>query len=154
MTAWSLTDATARAQDPYLPTDCRYAVGLRAPTPDTVVVNVDGKETLVRYIHVDAPAHRRDWRMAREANQMLVVGQALCMEPDAADADFDGTLLRHVWLYEWMETGPALVSELLVDAGQLRVEPDPPNTRNTDRLRAAGLRAAASGYGIWRMPCE
>ncbi|MAU12849.1 MAG: hypothetical protein CL607_23720 [Anaerolineaceae bacterium] len=67
---------------------------------DTIVVELDGSPSPVRYIGINTAEHGRPcYREATDANARLVRGQnvRLTRDPDGPNRDAYGRLMRYVW---------------------------------------------------------
>lgn len=116
---------------------------------DTIVVTIDGREEVIRYIGIDTP-ERYDGgspacfsQEATARNVELVNGATVTLRPDQEDRDKYGRLLRYVYLDE------TFINEQLILEGYattLRIEP---NTTQASSLYQAELEARSQSKGLW-----
>ncbi len=122
---------------------------------DTVRVQLNGdefNEYAVRYIGIDAPERETEplWAESAEANEELIEGREVFLEPDVSDTDQHGRLLRHVWLPTddgWLNINAELVRLGMADARSY-----PPDTLWDSEYAAAESEARAARLGIWGLP--
>ena len=118
---------------------------------DTIVVALDGKAHVVRYLGIDAPETvRPDWPVepfgpeASALNKKLVEGETVRLESDVSETDQFGRLLRWVWL----EDG-RLVNAVLVEEGYARAVILPPDLKHADEIVSLQREARAKERGLW-----
>lgn len=101
--------------------------------------------TRVRLLLVDAPEGGRFGGLARRALATLApVGTKLTLETDSTRRDASGRVLAYAFLADGR-----FVNETLIRLGYALFEPDPPNERYVERLRAAEEHAKENGLGVW-----
>jgi micrococcal nuclease len=123
---------------------------------DTIRVDVDGRNELVRLILIDAPEthdpNRPPECFGQEATTylswLLSHGGDLYLETDVSDRDRFGRLLRYVWL-DFGDGEVYLVNEVLVRAGYAAFSTYPPDVKYVEEIREAGQFAREHGYGLW-----
>lgn len=119
---------------------------------DTIVVRLGAELFHVRYIGIDAPelhdpATGLEEPYAREAtvaNERLVGGRTVYLEPDVSDTDRHGRLLRYVWVDD-----TTMASAELARLGYARVKRYPPDTHHQEFLEAMQREAQEARRGIW-----
>jgi endonuclease YncB( thermonuclease family) len=116
---------------------------------DTIVVEVDGVEGMVRYAGVRAPAPDDCYGPeATAANEAVVSpGDTVFLERQATNSAEDGALLRDVWID--LDGASALVANELAAVGAVDVLTDTPNDRFTSWLQVTVAEAAFLGAGMW-----
>jgi endonuclease YncB( thermonuclease family) len=134
-----------------VPGEKQAARVLRVVDGDTIVVDLEGKRTSVRYLGIDTPEthHPTDgadyWGFeAAEANRAMVrEGQVVTLQRDISEADHYGRLLRYVFV------GDTLVNAELVRIGLARVLFYGPDVRYKHEIMAAEEEARAAGRGLY-----
>ena len=119
---------------------------------DTVRVKKNGdefNEYTVRYIGMDAPERESEplWEESADANEALVLGREVFLEPDVSDTDRHGRLLRHVWIPldgRWVNANAEIVRLGLAEARSY-----PPDVLWDAIYAAAESEARAADRGIW-----
>jgi micrococcal nuclease len=142
--------ACACSNAPAYPEGFTTAIVTRVVDGDTVVVQVRGEESRVRYIGIDTPDVVNLARPAEcfgdeasDRNRELVEGKTVGLEMDVSETDRYGRLLRYVWL------DGRMINAVLVEEGYATAERFPPDVKRAELL--AGLEAAAqsAGLGLW-----
>ena len=130
-----------------VPSEPRAEV-LRVIDGDTIVVNIDGELSTVRYLGINAPETVHPERPAQcfgpeatERNVALVGGRLVHLESDQPDRDQYGRLLRYVWV------GGRMVNRMLVEEGYADLEPY--SNRYADDFTRARDDAVNEGKGLW-----
>lgn len=117
---------------------------------DTIVVEIDGRQSRLRYIGIDTPeVHPTLEFLGQEAtgrNQELVAGKTLTLFRDQSETDRYGRLLRYV-VADGVFVNQVLVREGLADAKDYR-----PDTACSFELQAAEDQARRENLGIWQQP--
>ncbi len=116
---------------------------------ETIVVEIDGVQTTVRYLSLDVPTGDACYAgEATEANRALVAGQTVTIERQSTDVDARGNLVRDVWVTN--DAGqPVLVSQQLIAEGAAQADISEPNTRFAGWLQQTEAEAEAQGAGLW-----
>jgi micrococcal nuclease len=130
------------------------ATVVRIVDGDTIVVDLDGTETRVRYIGMDTPESVKPdspveamGKEAAAANAALVEGRTVVLEQDVSDTDRFGRLLRDVWV---RRDGALVLAGLeLVREGYAQVSTFPPDVRYASMLLAAQHDAQQDDLGLW-----
>jgi micrococcal nuclease len=126
----------------------------RVSDGDTIYVEIDGQEQILRYIGIDAPEIEGPYKElewlgpeAAEANRDYVEDTTVWLERDVSDTDPNGRLLRYVW----KRYGPGwlMVNRELVKMGLAEAHDYEPDTRYHDLLFAAQDDAQAADAGLW-----
>ena len=115
---------------------------------DTIDVVIDSKRERVRYIGIDTPEFIDGQAEcyadeATKANQALVLGNVVRLEPDQENRDRFGRLLRYVYVDE------ILVNDALVRDGFATTLTIPPNTRFASAFSERQSLAQSEGRGLW-----
>jgi endonuclease YncB( thermonuclease family) len=114
-----------------------------------IVVDVGGREELVRYLGMQAPAEGACFAAeATAANAELVGGKPVWLEREATDRGPEGALLRDVWV-AGADGERALVAARLLEAGAGTAAPAAPDTRYQAWLAAAAALGRSNGAGLW-----
>jgi micrococcal nuclease len=122
---------------------------------DTIKVDIDGTESSLRYIGMDAPEPdatdpdiKRLADQAAATNAALVEGRDVYLEREVSDTDRFGRLLRNVWLVD--DGGSyVLISVELVRLGYAQLSTFPPDVRYVAELTEAQQMAQDDGVGLW-----
>ncbi len=116
---------------------------------ETIVVEIDGVQTTVRYLSLEVPTGDACYAgEATEANRALVAGQSVTIERQSTDVDARGNLVRDVWVTN--DAGqPVLVSQQLIAEGAAQADISEPNTRFAGWLQQTEAEAEAQGAGLW-----
>ena len=134
---------------PYLPEE---AIVKNVIDGDTVELS---NNTLVRYIGIDTPELRLKqgdtWidnpeplaRKAKQANEKLVLGKNIRIEYDEEKKDKHDRLLGYIFV------NGVFVNEQILSEGLGFLMTIEPNTRYTEQLHAALIRAKREGVGVW-----
>lgn len=126
---------------------------------DTIVVNIDGVDTTVRYIGIDTP-ETKDPRKevecfgveASNKNTELVAGKIVTLTQDESETDKYGRLLRYVSVASgtrMIDVGLELVSGGYASA--LAIAPD---TDRYNTYKAAEQIARREKTGLWGPVCS
>ncbi len=117
---------------------------------DTVVVEVAGRDTKVRYIGVDTPESVKPGspvqcfaKRAASFNRQLVLGRTVRLAFGLERRDRYGRLLAYV------SVGGRSVNEALLRGGYARTLEIEPNTGRATRYRKLEEEAQAAGRGLW-----
>jgi endonuclease YncB( thermonuclease family) len=149
------TSVTVSSLAPIGATESAHVV--RVVDGDTIVIDRGRGSERLRYIGIDAPESvMEDTPVefmgveASAANERLVDGRDVTLEPDVSDVDQYGRLLRYVWLRDgdtW-----TFVNLELVRRGFANAVTYPPDVRWTEVLREAERQARDEGDGLWGPP--
>jgi micrococcal nuclease len=140
----------------FIPSGSQPVILIEVTDGDTIRVDVDGRNALVRLILIDAPEihdpNRPPECFGQEATTylswLLSLGGDLYLETDVSDRDRFGRLLRYVWV-DFGNGEVYLVNEVLVRAGYAAFSTYPPDVKYMDEIREAGQFAREHGYGLW-----
>lgn len=130
---------------------------------DTIHVEIDGEEYVVRYIGVDTPETVDPRRPvgcfgpeASDYNRSLVEGRTVGLEKDVSETDDFGRLLRYVWLPAEASSSakPEMVNALLVAEGYAQVATFPPDVKYQDTFLQLQQEARLAGRGLWGDICD
>ncbi len=117
---------------------------------DTIVVDINGRQSRLRYIGIDTPEIHPTLEFlgqeSSERNQELVAGKTLTLYRDQSETDRYGRLLRYV-VAEGVFVNRVLVREGLADAKDYR-----PDTACSRELKEAKGQARRENLGIWQQP--
>ena len=124
---------------------------LRVVDGDTIIVDIDGSETTVRMIGIDAPEsvhpdasrNSESGKIASEFTAELLNDKYVYLEYDRERTDSYGRTLAYVWLNHKM------VEETLLENGMAKVLTIQPNTRYAARFVQIQQRAKEDDIGIW-----
>lgn len=124
---------------------------LRVVDGDTIIVSIEGSETTVRLIGVDAPEsvhpdssrNSESGKIASEFTAELLTGKQVYLEYDRERTDSYGRTLAYVWLDHKM------VEETLLENGMATVLTIQPNTRYAARFVQIEQQAKEGDIGIW-----
>ncbi len=120
---------------------------------DTLVLDIDGTETSVRMIGIDAPEsvhwdETKNVPEGKEASEYLkkyLRGRKVYLEYDSELTDkYDRTLA-----YVWLEDGKTMVQDELLKAGMAQTLSIRPNMRYTLRFERLQLDARMARAGFW-----
>ncbi|HWV23073.1 MAG TPA: thermonuclease family protein, partial [Thermomicrobiales bacterium] len=116
---------------------------------ETIVVEIDGVQQMVRYLSMSAPTGDACYAAdATEANRALVAGATVTLERQATNVDARGNWVRDVWMTN--DAGqPVLVSQQLVSEGAAQAKISQPNTRFAGWLESSEASAKDAGAGMW-----
>jgi micrococcal nuclease len=133
----------------------QFAVVTEVVDGDTIRVDIDGTEYLVRYIGIDAPEPdatdptvKRLADAATDTNAALVEGQDVYLERDVSDRDSSDRLLRNVWMID-SGGSQVLVNLELVRLGFAMVTTTPPDQKYAGYLSTAQAAAKSEALGLW-----
>lgn len=111
---------------------------------NTITVQREHEEFLVRYIGVSTPAPGAPLHdLATEVNRDWVDGETVLLEGDRTDLDSQGALLRYVYLDD------AMINANLIYQGLAEVDTSGANSRYTAEFERLEAEAKAAGRGIW-----
>lgn len=111
---------------------------------NTIRVQVQGRESIVRYIGVELPAPSDPFHdVINSVNQRWVGGRFVELEADDQDRDPEGRLLRYVWVDN------AMVNAALLAAGLGRSVSRSPNDRYSRQFTQLEENAQNDGLGMW-----
>ena len=111
---------------------------------NTIRVQIDGRESIVRYIGVEVPASRDPFHdVIFSVNERWVGGRFVELEADDQDRDPEGRLLRYVWVDN------AMVNAALLAAGLGRSVSRSPNERYSKQFTQLEENAQNGGLGMW-----
>ena len=110
---------------------------VRVVDGDTIIVNIDGEETKVRFIGVDTaesvhPDETKNSKSGKEASEWtaeLLLGQQVYLEYDIDKTDDYGRTLAYVYLSDGR-----MVQEELLKAGMAELMTIQPNSKYADRF--------------------
>lgn len=118
---------------------------VRVVDGDTIEVSIDGDIFPLRYIGMDCPEPGTpQGDRATEVNRELVGGQTVYLEVDVSDTDPYDRLLRYVYLADG-----TFVNARLVRQGFAVAKEYPPDTRLSQRLANAQVKAEEAQVGFW-----
>jgi micrococcal nuclease len=130
--------------------DTGSALVTRVVDGDTAHVEIDGRDTDVRFIGIDTPESVKPDSpvecFALEAShytERRLEGERVRLEFDVEREDRYGRTLAYVWL------GDELFNETLVREGYALVTTFPPNVQYVDRFVEAQRDAREHGRGLW-----
>jgi micrococcal nuclease len=114
---------------------------------DTINVQIDGQDYIVRYIGIDAPdmdpVAEPFGPEALTANAGLVAGQMVTLLQDVTQVDEAGMLPRYTLL------GDLFINYELVRLGWADAASTPPDTACDELFALAASQARAEGLGMW-----
>ena len=119
---------------------------------DTIVVNIDGVDTKIRLIGIDAPEsvhpdeekNTEEGRIASEYTEKLLSDTDVYLEYDSEYRDAYDRVLAYVYL----EDG-RMVNEILLEEGMATVYTVPPNTKYSENFLAIQGKARKNCIGFW-----
>ncbi len=118
---------------------------------DTIEVEIEGQEYIVRYIGIDTPETVHPSQpveyMGKEAsakNKELVLNKKVQLEKDITDKDKYGRLLRYVYVDDVM------VNQELVRLGYASVYTYPPDVKYVYKFMQAESEAKTNKRGLWK----
>lgn len=121
---------------------------------DTIIANVEGVNTTIRYLLIDTPELHHPKRpveemarLAREVNAEFVKGKTVLLEFDNVKRDRYGRMLSYVWTT--YEGENILVNEQIVLRGMAVPMTISPNDRYADRISRAFREARIKKAGLW-----
>ena len=113
---------------------------------DTIVVEVDGEQSQVRYIGMDTPEKNQQYGdRALTANRSLVLGKIVFMVKDESELDSFDRLLRYVF------TENTFVNYQLVSIGYATAKSYPPDISCDLAFLIAEDEARLASLGMWRV---
>ncbi len=118
---------------------------------DTIVINVDGKNTKIRMIGIDTPesVHSDEskncefGKTASDYTKNLLTNKRISLEYDTDKYDQYGRVLAYVYL------GETMVNYDLVFNGYAVAKKYEPNTKYADTFTQAQIEAEKSKVGMW-----
>ena len=129
---------------------------IRVVDGDTFIIKMNGSETKVRLIGVDAPEsvapdfsgkeNTQDGKKAAEYLQKLIDGKNIYLEYDLDNYDQYGRVLAYVYLSD-QET---MVQKKLLEDGYAQVMTVPPNVKYSEDFTALQRQAREKGRGLWK----
>jgi endonuclease YncB( thermonuclease family) len=111
---------------------------------NTIRVQIQGRESIVRYIGVELPPPSDSFRdVINSVNERWVGGRFVELEADDQDSDPEGRLLRYVWVDN------AMVNAALLAAGLGRSVNRSPNDRYSRQFTQLEQNAQNGSLGMW-----
>ncbi len=111
---------------------------------NTIRVQIEGRESIVRYIGVELPPTSDPFHdVINSVNERWVGGRFVELEADDADMDPEGRLLRYVWVDN------AMVNAASLAAGLARSVTRSPNDRYSRQFTQLEQNAQNDGLGLW-----
>lgn len=117
---------------------------------DTIAIDLNGTETLVRYIGIDTPETKHPNKLkecfGKEAfakNTELVLGKYVRLEQDVSNTDKYDRLLRFVYVDE------QFINLELVSQGYARAATFPPNVSKSTVFKNAERESREAVRGLW-----
>lgn len=111
---------------------------------NTIRVQIEGRESIVRYIGVELPPLSDPFHdVINSVNERWVGGRFVELEADDNDMDPEGRLLRYVWVDN------AMVNAALLAAGLGRSVTRSPNDRYSRQFTQLEQNAQNDGLGLW-----
>ena len=133
-----------------LPTNTKREVGVVKSVIDgeTIAVEINGTDYVVRYIGIDSPEATSDILagQATQKNEDLVLGKTVTLIMDTSEVDRDERLLRYVIV------DGVFVNETMVRLGMATAVSYPPDTACASTFREAQGIAEMGFLGIWAAP--
>ena len=157
----TLTPATTQTRTPTitlqaiingecLPTNTKREVGVVTAVidGDTIAVEIDGTDYVVRYIGIDSPEATSDVLSgeATQKNEDLVLGKTVTLIMDTSEVDRYERLLRYVIVDD------VFVNETMVRLGMATAVSYPPDTACASTFREAQGIAEMGLLGMWAAP--
>jgi micrococcal nuclease len=130
--------------------DARWATVVYVIDGDTIIITLDGRQTRVRLLGIDAPEdtgrHNCFGEQATaELRRLLPHGSAVLLAHDQRRIDPYGRDLTYVW-----RSDGAFVNRILVRRGFATTLVIPPNVRYQQELNRAEELARRERAGLWR----
>lgn len=130
---------------------------VRVVDGDTIIIDLDGQKTRVRFANIDTPesvAPEDTGKVNTEegveasdyTKNLLPSGSKVYLEYDKKRTDKYDRVLAYIYL----EDGETMIQRLLLKDGMAKVYNDHNNTRYTDEFYRLQDGAKASGLGIWK----
>ena len=123
---------------------------------DTFVIKIDGKDTKVRLIGVDAPEsaapadygkeNTKEGKIASAYLEKLINGRNVYLEYDLNYMDQYGRILAYVY----MSDQKTMVQETLLSEGYVQVMTVQPNIKYAERFTELQKKARQEGKGFWK----
>ena len=157
----TLTPTTTQTQTPTItlqaiinaeciPTDTNREIGVVTDVidGDTIAVEIDGTNYVVRYIGIDSPEATSDVLagQATQKNEDLVLGKTVTLIMDTSEVDRFERLLRYVIVDD------VFVNEALVRLGMAVAVSYPPDTACLSTFKEAQGVAELGLLGMWAAP--
>lgn len=121
---------------------------------DTVVIEIDGKETNVRLVGIDTPEsvnfdkakNTPEGTVASDFTKELLEGKEVYLEYDIDQFDDYSRTLAYVYL----DDKTTMVQDKLIEAGMATVMTIQPNSKYADRFYDLQTKARENLTGFWR----
>lgn len=130
--------------------EIEYGLVLWVSDGDTIVVDIQGQRSSVRYLGIDAPASGTQSEpfgaQAKALNDFIVAHQVAHLFRDVSGRDSSGQLLRYVIVNN------IFLNYELVRQGLASVSISPPDTACDEVFQRAEQMASQEGKGIWSIP--
>ena len=115
---------------------------------DTIRVEKDGQEFIVRYIGMDTPEFEDNKencqaKIAKKANQEIIANKPVRLEKDISETDKFNRLLRYVWVDKMM------INDYLVKNGYAQAVSYPPDIKYQDQFLESQRDAKVNNKGFW-----
>ena len=143
------------------PSEITMPTSLEGPYPvtrtvdgDTIVVNINGADTKIRLIGIDAPEsvhpdkekNTEEGTIASEYMKDLLKGKAVYLEYDSEYKDAYDRVLAYVYLED-----KRMVNAILLEEGMAAVYTVPPNTKYSEYFLGLQKTAREKGKGFWEI---
>ena len=133
---------------------------VRVVDGDTFVIKMDGSETKVRLIGIDAPEsvapessgkeNTDDGKKAAEHLKKMIDGKNIYLEYDLDTYDQYGRLLAYAYLSDQQ----TMVQEKMLSEGYAQVMTVPPNVKYTEEFTKLQKEAREKGRGLWNIELQ
>lgn len=135
--------------------DGEKAVVIKVVDGDTIDVEINGQNFVVRFIGIDTPEtvdpRRPVGCFGKEASgktKELLSGKQVILQKDVSDTDKYNRLLRYVFLP--LDSGQMLfVNDYLVRTGYAKVITYPPDVKYSKQFLEAQIEARQKNLGLW-----
>lgn len=120
---------------------------IRVADGDTIDIEYNGKQYIVRYIGVDAPETYPKQYFSTEATERnieLVEGQTITLVKDISNTDQYGRLLRYILIDD------VFINQLLVNEGYALAATFPPDIACAELFKEAQESARLNNKGLWK----
>ena len=126
---------------------------VRVVDGDTIIVDLDGKDTRIRLIGIDTPEsvhpdkskNSEEGIIASDFTKELLTGEKVYLEYDIEKIDqYDRTLA-----YVYLADGETMVNALLVEEGYATTMTVQPNSKYADTFYELQKEAREQGRGFW-----
>lgn len=115
--------------------------------PRTIVVDIEGKSSTVRYIGIEAgDFNNQGYDIGIAANKYWILGKTVYLEADINNMDLQGRFLRYVWL------GDSMINLALIGSGLARTDKKTKNIRYKNLFLQQENSARAKNLGLWSVP--